>query len=94
MLHTAYFSFIKFSAQSESTVTQSCNQLAVKYGFLFVPSSLEKEICNGFAVFSFCVRKKQGIFVVEFCGGLVSEIFGTGVSVLGCSLEGLGSGVQ
>lgn len=86
-------SLIKFSALSESTgISHAIN--TVKYGFLFVPSSLEKERYNGFAVLSVCVRKRQRIFVVGFCGGLVSEIFGTPVSVLGCSLKGLGSGVQ
>jgi len=52
--YKAYFSFIKFSAEPESTVIQSCNhQLSVKYGFMCVPRSLEKERCNGFAVFFF-----------------------------------------
>ncbi len=41
-----------------------------------------------------CVRKRQGIFVAGDCGGLVSEIFGTTVSVLGCSLKGMGFRVQ
>lgn len=59
-----------------------------------MPISLEKEGYNGFAVFAVCVRKRQGIFVAGVCGGLVSEIFGTAVSVLGCSLKGMGFGVQ
>lgn len=48
----------------------------------------------GLLFFAVCVRNKQGIFVVGVCGGLVSEIFGTAVSVLGCSLKGLDYGVQ
>ncbi len=46
---------------------RSCNQHnpAVKYGFLFVPISLEKEWYNGFAVFAVCVCEKEA---GDFCG--------------------------
>lgn len=68
---------------------------AVKFAFLFVFNSSEKQRYNGCAVLAACVRKKQsGDFVAGVCGELVTEIFGRGASVLGCWLKGAESGVQ